>query len=281
MTSRESTSDSKKPLPFHRRWARPLSTAAVVLLAIWVVLLMTREGTLNHRTEMDVPSEYGAAPASSPPPVADLREELRTAQPARTEPMAEEKVKPKSAPPSSPVESKLSKAAPARVRKESEAPAVGRATEADRSRLARKEQVQKESVPAGVPAMSTRGADVTGVVVNGSPGSYSFNVTVKSPDTGCKQYADWWEVLSEDGRLLYRRVLFHSHVGEQPFTRSGGPVPIQPDALVWVRAHMNTSGYGGAALKGSVKAGFKPAALDASFAAAVEKQSPLPDGCAF
>jgi len=129
--------------------------------------------------------------------------------------------------------------------------------------------------------MSTRGADVTGVVVSGSPGSYSFNVTVRSPDTGCKQYADWWEVLSEDGRLLYRRVLFHSHVGEQPFTRSGGPVPIQPDTLVWVRAHMNTSGYGGAALKGSVKDGFKPAALDAGFAAGVAKQTPLPDGCAF
>ena len=117
--------------------------------------------------------------------------------------------------------------------------------------------------------------------VNGSPGRYDFNVTVKSPDTGCQQYADWWEVLSADGKLLYRRVLFHSHVGEQPFTRSGGPVPIQPDTVVWVRAHMNTTGYGGAALKGSLKTGFSPMALDAEFAARVAKQSPLPDGCAF
>ena len=129
--------------------------------------------------------------------------------------------------------------------------------------------------------MKTQGADVTAVQVSGSPGHYDFNVTVKSPDTGCQQYADWWEVVSEEGALLYRRVLFHSHVGEQPFTRSGGPVPIQPDTVVWVRAHMNTSGYGGALLKGSVRGGFTAAVPPAGFAAGLAKQSPLPDGCAF
>ena len=85
--------------------------------------------------------------------------------------------------------------------------------------------------------MSAPAADVIGVQVSGAPGAYQFNVTIKSPDTGCQQYADWWEVVSEDGRLLYRRVLLHSHVDEQPFTRSGGPVPIQADTVVWVRAH--------------------------------------------
>lgn len=45
--------------------------------------------------------------------------------------------------------------------------------------------------------------------------------------------------MSTDGKLLYRRVLLHSHVDEQPFTRSGGPVPIQTDSVVWVRAHMD------------------------------------------
>jgi hypothetical protein len=87
--------------------------------------------------------------------------------------------------------------------------------------------------------------------------------------------------VSTDGKLLYRRVLLHSHVDEQPFTRSGGPVPIQADTLVWVRAHMNTSGYGGVAFKGSVKAGFKQAVPDAEFAAGLAKQPPLPDGCDF
>jgi hypothetical protein len=124
-------------------------------------------------------------------------------------------------------------------------------------------------------------ADVIAVQASGQPGAYQFNVGIRSPDKGCTQYADWWEVVSTDGKLLYRRVLLHSHVDEQPFTRSGGPVPIQADTVVWVRAHMNTGGYGGAALKGSVKAGFKPAVPGAGFAYDLAKQSPLPDGCDF
>lgn len=124
-------------------------------------------------------------------------------------------------------------------------------------------------------------ADVIAVQTSGQSGAYQFNVTVRSPDLGCKQYADWWEVVSEDGKLLYRRVLLHSHVDEQPFTRSGGPVPIQPDTVVWVRAHMNTGGYGGTALKGSVKTGFKPTMPATGFATGLAKQAPLPDGCDF
>lgn len=124
-------------------------------------------------------------------------------------------------------------------------------------------------------------ADVTKVQVSGSPGGYYFSVTIRSPDKGCAQYADWWEVLGTDGRLLYRRVLLHSHTDEQPFERSGGPVPIQAETIVWVRAHMNATGYGGAALKGSVKSGFSVATLPPGFAADAASQAPLPDGCAF
>jgi len=125
-------------------------------------------------------------------------------------------------------------------------------------------------------------ADVLSVRASGEPGAYQFAVEVSSPDTGCDQYADWWEVLSEDGQLLYRRVLDHSHVNEQPFVRSGGPVAIEADVVLWVRAHMNTAGgYGGKALKGSVEKGFEKADLDADFAAGVASEPPLPDGCAF
>lgn len=49
-------------------------------------------------------------------------------------------------------------------------------------------------------------ADILSVKIMGSQNSYQFQVEVSSPDTGCDQYADWWEVLSEDGQLLYRRV---------------------------------------------------------------------------
>lgn len=124
-------------------------------------------------------------------------------------------------------------------------------------------------------------ADVRSVQASGEPGSYTFAVEISSPDENCFQYADWWEVIDEEGQLLYRRVLTHSHADEQPFTRSGGPVPVRMGAIVWVRAHMNIGGYGGVALHGSVQAGFQPAELSAGFAADLANQAPLPQDCAF
>jgi len=124
-------------------------------------------------------------------------------------------------------------------------------------------------------------ADVLSVNVTGQANAYQFNVQVTSPDTGCDQYADWWEVLSDDGQLIYRRVLLHSHVNEQPFTRSGGPVAIGPDTVVLLRAHMNEGGYGGTALRGTVSGGFETIELESGFAADVEAMPPLPEGCAF
>ena len=97
----------------------------------------------------------------------------------------------------------------------------------------------KEIIPASTeipevqPESPTSQAEVLSVNPNGEPGNYSFSVTISSPDEGCSQYADWWEVISLDGELVYRRVLHHSHVAEQPFTRSGGPVPIKERLLYW------------------------------------------------
>ena len=115
----------------------------------------------------------------------------------------------------------------------------------------------------------------------GEPGAYTFSVGIASPDTGCEQYADWWEILGENGEVLHRRILTHSHVEEQPFVRSSGPVEIAPDRVVWVRAHMVPTGYGGAAWRGSVAGGFAEAELASDFAAGVEDEEPLPDGCRF
>jgi len=124
-------------------------------------------------------------------------------------------------------------------------------------------------------------ADVLSVQVTGQPGAYTFAVEISSPDTGCEQFADWWEVVSQDGQLLYRRILLHSHVDEQPFVRSGGPVEIEADIPVFVRAHMNTSGYGGAVMQGTVQGGFEPAEVESGFGSDLERVPPQPEDCAF
>jgi len=123
-------------------------------------------------------------------------------------------------------------------------------------------------------------ADVVSVETEEVDGSYTFGVEVDSPDKGCDQYANWWEILSADGKLIYRRLLAHSHTDEQPFIRDGGPVNIMPDSELIIRAHMHPSGYGGKAYKGSVDGGFVATDLPPSFAAEVLKQPPFADYCA-
>lgn len=124
-------------------------------------------------------------------------------------------------------------------------------------------------------------AVVSAVSISGETGNYSFSVTVESPDTGCNQYADWWEVISLEGDLLYRRILTHSHVDEQPFTRSGGPVAVSSDREITIRAHMNSSGYGEQVFTGSVDQGLLQQTISSSFAGQLEIVDPLPTGCAF
>jgi hypothetical protein len=125
-------------------------------------------------------------------------------------------------------------------------------------------------------------ADAIDMEVSGSPGAYQFAVTVSSSDMGCDQYADWWEVTSEDGdTLLYRRILTHSHVDEQPFERSGDPIALYEGEIVVVRAHMSTGGFGGVAWRGSVASGFEAFRPELSFGAALGSREPLPDDCAF
>ncbi len=281
---------SATPQPFHLRWAAPLSTAAVVVLAVGVTLFMTQEGALNHRTELDAPNEYMLAPATPPEADAATRKLRDATEPAKAKRAVPELVAPAAqapAPVAESAEGMPAKQAPVEVMKKTDtppaarAPASGRAMETEQAGAVREGKARVRSATTGMADMKAPAADVIGVRVSGSPGAYQFNVTIKSPDTGCQQFADWWEVVSEDGKLLYRRVLLHSHVDEQPFTRSGGPVPVQPDTVIWIRAHMNNTGYGSMAFKGSVKGGFASAEPPANFAAGLAKQQPLPEGCDF
>ena len=128
---------------------------------------------------------------------------------------------------------------------------------------------------------STIKANVTEVTAQGNNGNFSFFVTLESDETGCDQYADWWEVLNSDGELVYRRVLLHSHPDTQPFTRGGSPVPVQADDTVYIRAHMNNAGYTGDVFTGSVNGGFLKADNPPAFSQGIAEEQPLPNGCAF
>ncbi len=76
--------------------------------------------------------------------------------------------------------------------------------------------------------------------------SYRFEVTLRHADTGWKHYADAFIVVGPSGKQLGKRVLFHPHVNEQPFTRSLSGVKIPPDIkMVTVRAHDSVHELGG------------------------------------
>ena len=120
-------------------------------------------------------------------------------------------------------------------------------------------------------------AKIVGVSASGP----IFSVTISSPDTGCDRYANWWEVITPEGELIYRRVLLHSHVNEQPFTRSGGPVNIVGDRPIIVRVHMTPDGYSPNAFSGTIDGGFSEVILDDNFALELAEQEPLPATCPF
>ncbi|MCW8964002.1 MAG: hypothetical protein OQL16_09410 [Gammaproteobacteria bacterium] len=79
--------------------------------------------------------------------------------------------------------------------------------------------------------MPVMAGEVTIVDANASKRSntYHFNVTLKHADTGWDHYADQWQVLTPDHKVLGTRTLYHPHVKEQPFTRSLGGVSIPAD----------------------------------------------------
>jgi hypothetical protein len=77
---------------------------------------------------------------------------------------------------------------------------------------------------------------------------WTFAVTVHHDDQDPAHWADWWRVRTVDGTELGRRVLLHSHVGEQPFTRDGEVRIPRGVQRVVVEAHDKVHGLGGKAL---------------------------------
>lgn len=96
------------------------------------------------------------------------------------------------------------------------------------------------------------GADVVGVKVlhmkRAGPNIYRFRVTVRHDDTGWDHYADRWQVLGPDGKVLGTRILHHPHVNEQPFTRYHDIAIPEGVREVTIRAGDKLHGFGGATM---------------------------------
>ena len=56
--------------------------------------------------------------------------------------------------------------------------------------------------------------------------TWDFDVTLKHADAGWDHYANEWQVINADNKILGTRTLYHPHVNEQPFTRSLSGVKI-------------------------------------------------------
>lgn len=94
-----------------------------------------------------------------------------------------------------------------------------------------------------LPAMADQ-AKVEGATARKSGNSWTFEVTIRHPDTGWDHYADGWAVLAPDGTQLGYRTLHHPHENEQPFTRSLSDVKIPAGVdEVMIRAHDSVHGW--------------------------------------
>lgn len=86
--------------------------------------------------------------------------------------------------------------------------------------------------------------EIVGVEATRSGDAWRFSVTLKHADEGWDHYADLWQVIGSDGKVLGERVLAHPHVNEQPFTRSLGGVVIPAGTdTVTIRARDSVHGF--------------------------------------
>lgn len=68
----------------------------------------------------------------------------------------------------------------------------------------------------------------------GGDKTWTFAVTLKHADEGWDHYANEWQVIAPDNKILATRTLYHPHVNEQPFTRNTSGVKV-PASMTSVR----------------------------------------------
>jgi len=95
------------------------------------------------------------------------------------------------------------------------------------------------------PSRAGEAAVLDATVTAAANGTYSISASIYHKDDGWSHYADKFDVLSPNGKVIATRVLYHPHVDEQPFTRSIADVqvPIGVTELT-IRAHCLVHGDG-------------------------------------
>lgn len=74
--------------------------------------------------------------------------------------------------------------------------------------------------------------------------AWEVSATLRHDDRGWSHYADAWRVVTEEGRVLGTRTLYHPHDDEQPFTRSLRGLVIPGEVKwVYVEAHDKMHGW--------------------------------------
>lgn len=74
--------------------------------------------------------------------------------------------------------------------------------------------------------------------------SWTVRVTLRHADTGWNHYADAWHLVDARGHELAKRVLWHPHVEEQPFTRAQSGVRLPAGLKVlYVEGHDKGHGW--------------------------------------
>ena len=113
--------------------------------------------------------------------------------------------------------------------------------------MMKKSAIALMALMSGATAALAGEADVVAAQAHAAgDGLWNFDVSVRHADSGWDHYADNFEVLTLDGKLLGRRVLLHPHETEQPFTRSLYGVKIPSGVQkVRIRAHDKVHGHGG------------------------------------
>ena len=94
------------------------------------------------------------------------------------------------------------------------------------------------------PALYAGDVEIEFVELKQRADKWDVHVRLRHDDTGWDHYADAWRIVDEEGKEIGKRVLYHPHVNEQPFTRSLRGVEIKDeDLIIFVEAHDKVHGW--------------------------------------